>query len=51
MSWVIKEKATDRIVCEVFSIKAVKSFDPEIYRALHIKEHLASLNNPKETNK
>lgn len=43
-SWVIKEKATGRIIVETFDARKVAALNITKYEAVPIHEHLASLN-------
>jgi hypothetical protein len=43
VSWVIREKATGRVICETWSALAVACLKPA-YEAIPIGEYLASLN-------
>jgi hypothetical protein len=44
MSWVIREKATGRVVCETFNRKIAAAVNPARYEAVPIGEYLAALN-------
>ena len=44
MSWVIREKATGRVICETFSLKAVAALNTAKYEAVPIAKYLQSLN-------
>lgn len=43
-SWVIRERATGRVVCETFSRRVVDAINAEKYEAVPIHEYLVSLN-------
>jgi hypothetical protein len=43
-SWVIREKATGRVIAETFSQRAVGALNTEKYEAVPIQQYLASLN-------
>jgi hypothetical protein len=44
MSWVIREKATGRVICETYSAQAVAALNTTRYEAVPIGTYLASLN-------
>jgi hypothetical protein len=44
MSWVIKEKATGRVICETFDKALVARLNTEKYEAVPILKYLESLN-------
>ncbi len=43
-SWVIKEKATGKVIAETFDAKKVAALNTIKYEAVPIHKHLASLN-------
>ncbi len=48
-SWVLREKATGRVIAETFSPKVVAALNTEKYEAVPIHAYLASLNRKQET--
>ena len=48
-SWIIREKATGKIVMETFSAEVIGKINADKYEAVPVLEHLASLNKPKPT--
>lgn len=44
MSWVIKEKATGKVILETFDSSVVKALNTEKYEAVPILKYLESLN-------
>jgi len=44
MSWVIREKATRRVICEVFSPRLVAALNTERYEAVPILTYLGEIN-------
>lgn len=48
-SWVIREKATGKVVMETFDKKKVDALNVARYEAIPILEHLGSLNKPAAT--
>lgn len=46
-SWVIREKATGKVMLETFDRRKVDALNTEKYEAVPIGEYLASLNRPK----
>jgi hypothetical protein len=44
MSWVIREKATGRVICETFDRKLAAAINQARYEAVPIGEYLAALN-------
>ncbi len=45
-SWVIKERATGKVLFETFSATIPERLNKERYEAVPILEHLAALNRP-----
>lgn len=43
-SWVIREKATGKVIAETFNREVAQAVNTEKYEAVPIIEHLASLN-------
>lgn len=43
-SYVIREKATGRVILETFNLRIVDTLNKEKYEAVPIQEYLASLN-------
>ncbi len=43
-SWVLREKATGRVIAETFSPKVVAALNTEKYEAVAIHDYLVSLN-------
>jgi hypothetical protein len=43
-SWVIREKATGRVVMETFNRRTAEAINTARYEAVPIKQYLASLN-------
>ena len=46
-SWVIREKATGRVIAETFNPNIAAAVNTEKYEAVPILEYLVSLNNPR----
>lgn len=44
MSWVIRERDTGRVVCEVFDGRWVQALNTEKYEAVPIEKYLQDLN-------
>lgn len=44
MSWVIREKATGRVICETFNARMVAALNREKYEAVPIGQYLGELN-------
>jgi hypothetical protein len=45
-SWILREKATGRVIAETFSPAIVRALNTARYEAVPIGEYLASLNKP-----
>lgn len=45
-SWIIREKATGRVICETFERRTVDALNTAKYEAVPILEYLQSLNHP-----
>lgn len=45
-SWVIREKATGRVIAETFEARTVAALNTKRYEAVPILDYLASLNGP-----
>jgi len=45
-SWIIREKATGKVICETFDARKIAALNTEKYEAVPIREYLASLNKP-----
>lgn len=45
-SWVIRETASKRVICETYNAKAVEALNTRRYEAVPIQKYLASLNAP-----
>lgn len=43
-SWVIREKATGRVICETFNPVAAMNVNEEKYEAVPILQHLQEMN-------
>jgi hypothetical protein len=43
-SWVIRERATGRVICETYDPRKVAALNTTRYEAVPILEHLQSLN-------
>jgi hypothetical protein len=46
-SWVIRERATGRVICETFDERKVAALNVPKYEAVPIGAYLASLNKPR----
>lgn len=44
MSWVIREIATQRVICETFDPRKVQHLNRTRYEAVPVREYLAQLN-------
>ena len=44
MSWVLRERATGRVICETFDERKVKALNTERYEAVPILQHLQEVN-------
>lgn len=47
-SWVIREKATGKVICEIFDPRAVAALNTAKYEAVPILEYLVSLNQKRK---
>lgn len=45
-SWVLREKATGRVIAETFDRKKVDALNTERYEAVPVQQHLAEINDP-----
>lgn len=43
-SWIIREKATRRVICEVFSLRVVAALNTTKYEAVPILAYLGEIN-------
>lgn len=43
-SWIIRERATRRVICETFNAKAIAQLNIKRYEAVPILEYLTELN-------
>lgn len=43
-SWVIREKATGKVICETFDPRKVAALNTAKYEAVPIRQHLEQLN-------
>jgi hypothetical protein len=48
-SWILREKATKRVICETFSKRIVDAINRDKYEAVPILEYLVSLNKQLNT--
>jgi hypothetical protein len=42
--WIIRERATKRVICETFNAKAIAKLNTKRYEAMPILEYLRELN-------